>query len=56
MNPLDDPGKEWCFLLKSTTVIGVPFVPRPIQVTFDGAVFTGNAELCFFSTHKRNPA
>jgi hypothetical protein len=44
----DDPLKEWCYLSKSTTVIGVPFVPQPVQVTFDGSVFTGNTELCFF--------
>jgi hypothetical protein len=44
----DRPGEEWCYLAKSTTVIGVPFQPDVTQLTFDGAVFTRNAELCFF--------
>jgi hypothetical protein len=44
----DDPQREWCYLAKSTTVIGVPFQPDVTQVTFDGALFTRNAELCFF--------
>src|SRR5665213_434948 len=44
----DQPGGEWCYLAKSTTVIGVPFQPDVTQVTFDGALFTGSAELCFF--------
>jgi hypothetical protein len=44
----DKPGEEWCYLAKSTTVIGVPFQPDVTQITFDGAVFTRNAELCFF--------
>ena len=45
---VDDPSKEWCFLVKSTTVIGVPFQPDVTQVTYDGALYTGQAELCFF--------
>lgn len=46
---MDDPAREWCYLSKSTTVIGVPFARRPIQVTFDGAVFAmSHGELCFF--------
>jgi prepilin-type N-terminal cleavage/methylation domain-containing protein len=49
VNPsLDDPNREWCYLAKSTTVIGVPFQPDVVQVTWDGALFTGQAELCFF--------
>jgi hypothetical protein len=49
LDPLtDDPGREWCYLAKSTTVIGVPFQPDVTQVTFDGALYTKNAELCFF--------
>jgi len=44
----DTHDREWCYLAKSTTVIGVPFQPEVTQITFDGAVFTGNAELCFF--------
>ncbi len=44
----DKPGEEWCYLGKSTTVIGVPFQPDVTQITFDGAVYTRHAELCFF--------
>ncbi|MDP4214521.1 MAG: hypothetical protein Q8926_18065, partial [Bacteroidota bacterium] len=44
----DKPGEEWCYLAKSTTVIGVPFQPDVTQVTYDGALFTREAELCFF--------
>ncbi len=44
----DKPGEEWCYLAKSTTVIGVPYQPDVTQITFDGAVFTRHAELCFF--------
>jgi len=47
-NKVDDPTKTWCYSPKSTTVIGVPFVSTPVQVTFDGAIYTGSAELCFF--------
>ncbi len=45
---VDDADREWCYLAKSTTVIGVPFQPDVTQVTFDGALFTKHAELCFF--------
>lgn len=50
MDPgIDKPGEEWCYLAtKSTTVIGMPFQPDITQVTYDGAVYTGSAELCFF--------
>ncbi|HZW71087.1 MAG TPA: hypothetical protein VFF57_09420 [Hanamia sp.] len=46
-NLKDDPNKEWSYLKKSTTVIGVPFQPDVTQVTYDGALFTRYAELCF---------
>ncbi|MDR3690404.1 MAG: hypothetical protein P4L46_13570 [Fimbriimonas sp.] len=52
---IDDPAKEWCFLAKSTTVIGVPYQPDVTQVTFDGALFTRSAELCFFWGEQRRP-
>lgn len=45
---IDDMGREWCYLAKSTTVIGVPYMPDAVQVTFDGAIYTTHAELCFF--------
>ncbi len=51
----DKPGDEWCYLAKSTTVIGVPFQPDVTQITFDGALFTRNAELCFFYSTNDQP-
>ena len=51
----DEAGREWCYLAKSTTVIGVPFQPDVTQVTFDGALYTKNAELCFFFGDKMTP-
>ena len=52
---VDNPQKEWSYSPKSTTVIGIPFTPKPVQVTFDGAIFTGNAELCFFYGQELKP-
>jgi len=40
---IDDPRREWCYAAQSTTVIGMPFVPEPVQVTYDGAVYTRHA-------------
>ena len=51
----DDPDQPWCYLGKSTTVIGVPFVPAPVEVTYDGSIYTRNAELCFFYGEKNQP-
>ena len=45
---IDPPGREWCYAAQSTTVIGMPFVPEPVQVTYDGAIYTRHAELAFF--------
>jgi len=45
---IDRPEEEWCYAAQSTTVIGMPFVPEPVQVTYDGAVYTRHAELAFF--------
>ena len=60
---IDVPAKPWCYLAKSTTVIGVPHqsgytsgTPETAiytygavtQVTYDGSLFTNNAELGFF--------
>lgn len=44
----DKPDRPWCYLAKSTTVIGMPEQPDVTQITFDGAMFTRRAELCFF--------
>jgi len=45
---IDNPQKPWCYLQNSTTVIGVPYMPDAVQVTYDGAIYTRSAELCFF--------
>jgi hypothetical protein len=45
---IDRADEEWCYAAKSTTVVGLPFVPEPVQVTYDGAIYTRYAELCFF--------
>lgn len=52
---LDDPQQEWCYAAQSTTVIGKPFVPEPIQITYDGAIYTGYAELAFFYGKELKP-
>ncbi len=52
---VDNLQKEWSYSPKSTTVIGIPFTPRPVQVTFDGSIYTGEAELCFFYGGKLKP-
>lgn len=44
---IDDPDKEWCYLKKSTTVIGMPFNPQVTEVTYDGSLYTGYSELSF---------
>ncbi|MCP4639344.1 MAG: hypothetical protein GY851_02870 [bacterium] len=55
-NPaLDRPGEEWCYAAQSTTVIGMPFVPEPVQVTYDGAIYTRYAELAFFYGESSTP-
>lgn len=52
---LDSPEREWCYAAQSTTVIGKPFVPAPIQITYDGAIYTQHAELAFFYGKQLKP-
>lgn len=52
---IDKPELEWCYAAKSTTVIGKPFVPEPVQITYDGAIYTRYAELAFFYGLKLTP-
>jgi hypothetical protein len=52
---VDNPQKEWCYLAKSTTVIGLPFQSDVTQITYDGALFTRYAELCFFWGRDEKP-
>jgi hypothetical protein len=51
----DDPAKPWSYFGQTTTLIGVPFMPDAIQVTYDGALFTRQAELCFFIGEPARP-
>ncbi len=55
LNKINSPEKEWCYSPKSTTVIGIPFMRRPVQVTYDGAIYTRDAELCFFYGDRLTP-
>jgi hypothetical protein len=52
---IDRAGQEWCYAAQSTTVIGMPFVPAPVQVTYDGAIYTRYAELAFFYGKELRP-
>ena len=52
---IDDPNKEWCYAAQSTTVIGCPFMEKPVQVTYDGAVYTTYGELAFFFGKELKP-
>ena len=51
----DDPTKEWCYLKKSTTVLGMPYNPQVAEVTYDGALYTGYIELDFATGSKATP-
>ena len=51
----DDLTKEWCYLKKSATVIGMPFQSRMALVTYDGTLYTGEAELSFFYGKEKLP-
>lgn len=48
VDPAIDAGGEFSYLSKPSTTIGVKAGPEGSQVTFDGAIYTGSAELCFF--------
>ncbi len=52
---IDRPDAEWSYAAQSTTVIGLPFVPVPVQVTYDGAIYTRHAELAFFHGDPLHP-
>ena len=51
----DDPAKEWCYLKKSTTVLGMPYNSQVTEVTYDGALYTGYIELNFAAGSKATP-
>jgi len=44
----DDPEKEWCYLQKSVTAIGVPFQKTIHTVTYDGSLYNRHNELNFY--------
>ncbi len=49
-NPIIDvPNREWCYGGKTTKVIGKLFMPEPVQVAFNGAIYTSQAELAYHS-------
>lgn len=50
----DDPAKEWCYLKKSTTVLGMPYNSQVTEVTYDGALYTGYIELNFAAGFQSN--
>lgn len=55
---IDNPDKQWCYMAKSTTIIGVPFQPGETgttQVTYDGSLYTNYAELGFFYGENNTP-
>ncbi|MBN2651627.1 MAG: hypothetical protein JXR63_04525 [Spirochaetales bacterium] len=52
---IDNPEKPWSYGARSTTVIGLPFAPEPVQVTYDGAIYTRYAELAFFYGKEKSP-
>ena len=47
VDPAIDATGPFSYLSKPSTVIGVKAGPEGSQVTFDGAIYTGAAELCF---------
>ena len=51
----DDPTKEWCYLQKSLTAIGVPFQKEVSTVTYDGSLFNGDNELNFYYGDRMTP-
>lgn len=52
---VNNQNKEWSYTPKQTTVIGVPFTPVPVQVTYDGSIFTKDSELFFFYGKEKTP-
>ena len=52
---IDDLRRPWCYLAHTTTLVGMPWMPDAVQVTYDGAIFTRHAELCFFSGDPLQP-
>jgi len=51
---IDDTG-PFCYLSKPSTQIAVPGVTKGTQFTFDGALYNGDTELCFFYGESLKP-
>ncbi len=56
VDPVIDATGPFCYLSKPTLNIGMMGVAKGSQVTFDGAIYAGGAELCFFSGEPLKPA
>lgn len=48
VDPAIDESGPFCYLSKPNTTLAVMAARRGSQMTFDGAIYTGAAELCFF--------
>ncbi len=55
VDPAIDTTAPFSYLSKPCTTIGVSGGLRASQVTYDGAIYTGAAELCFFYGEKLTP-
>lgn len=51
----DDPSKEWCYLQKSVTAIGVPFQKTIHTVTYDGSLYNHHNELNLYYGEDMTP-
>ncbi len=51
----DDPSREWCYLQKSVTAIGVPFQKTIHTVTYDGSLYNRYNELNFYYGKEMTP-
>jgi hypothetical protein len=55
VDPAIDASGPFAYLSKPSTTIGVKAGPEASQITFDGAIYTGYAELCFVYGHPLRP-
>jgi hypothetical protein len=53
---IDQPGRPFCYFSRPSTVIGVMDGPEGTQVTAEGYLYTGSAELMFFAGDPLQPA
>jgi hypothetical protein len=55
IDPIIDESGPFAYLAKPSTQIAVPGVTKGTQFTFDGALYNGAAELCFFTGNPLKP-